>query len=146
MWVLKSDFDRLVIQYNKYFEVKEKADDYLDLKKKVIRQIRKKSRRELEDLELKLSIESSKKGTSWDSYVGLRLANIAIGVSVITTISQNYPDVLKHGEIFLVILLIFGSLYLYTFSYKDEKIEDKLVFMKFLLSCVREVLQEKNKR
>lgn len=33
MWILKSDFDKLVIQYNKYFEAKDKAKDYLDLKK-----------------------------------------------------------------------------------------------------------------
>lgn len=146
MWILKRDFDKLVIQYNKYFEVEEKAKDYLDLKKKVIRQLRKKSRRDLENLELQLTIESSKKGTNWDSYVGLRLANIAIGISVVTTILQCYPEAVQYGETFLVILLVFGALYLYSFSYKDEKIEDKLIFMKFLLSCVSEVLQENNKK
>ncbi|MDU5110783.1 MAG: hypothetical protein E6248_10065 [Clostridium sp.] len=146
MWVLKSDFDKLVIQYNKYFNVKEKVKDYLDLKKKVIKKLRKKSQRELKNLELKLTIESSKKGTNWDSYVGLRLANIAIVISVITTILQYYPESLEYGKIFLVFFLVFGALYLYTFSYRDEKMEDNLIFMKFLLSCVSEILQENNKK
>lgn len=145
MWIFKSDFDKLVIQYNKYFEVNEKANDYIDLKKKVIKQLRKRSCRELENLELQLTIESSKRGTNWDSYVSLRLANIAIAISVITTILQYYPETLRYGQMFLIIFLVFGAVYLYSFSYKDEKIEDKLVFMKFLLSCVKEVLQEKNK-
>ena len=146
MCILKSDFDKLVIQYNKYYEEKEKAKDYLDLKKKIIKQLRKKTRRELENLELQLTIESSKKGTNWDSYVGLRLANIAIVISVVTTILQYYPESLQYGQKVLLFLSIFGALYLYSFSYKDEKIEDKLVFMKFLLSCVSEVLQENNKK
>jgi len=146
VWVLKSDFDKLVIQYNKYFNVKEKVKDYLDLKKKVIKKLRKKSQRELKNLELKLTIESSKKGTNWDSYVGLRLANIAIVISVITTILQYYPESLEYGKIFLVFFLVFGALYLYTFSYRDEKMEDNLIFMKFLLSCVSEILQENNKK
>lgn len=146
MWFLKSDFKKIVIQYNKYFGVKEEVSDYCDLKRKIIKQLNKKTKRELENIKLELSITANKKGVNWDNYIATRLAEFAIAVSVISILMQNYPELLKNGYIYLIAILILASFIVYIFSYKDEKIEDKKVFLLFVLSCTEEVLKEKNKK
>lgn len=146
MWIFKDDFNKIVDNYYDYFNVKgEQVVDYIDLKRKIKKQIKKKTNKELENLKIELTLKTSKKGTNWDNYTASRLANIAIGVSVITTLIQCYPNYIKNGQIYLIALLIFGSLFLYTFSYKNEKKEDWIIFLKLVLSCLEEILEEKNK-
>ena len=60
MWFLRNNFKKLVIQYNQYFNVKEEVRDYIDLKRKIIKQLRRKTKRELENLKLELSITQIK--------------------------------------------------------------------------------------
>lgn len=144
MWILKDDFEKTVNNYYDYFNVKgEKINDYIDLKRKIKKQLKKKTDKELENLKIELTFKTSKKGTSWDNYIASRLANIAIGVSVIATLIQCYPNYIKNGQIYLIGLLIFGSLFLYTFSYTDEKKEEWIIFLKFVLSCLEEILEDK---
>lgn len=145
MWILKNDFQKCVLIYYKYFNLKEENNikDYIDLQKKIIKQLNKMSDTELKNLQIQLTIETSKQGVNWSNYIALRLAEIAIGVSVIIGMIQYYPNLIKHGEIYLIILLGFASLYLYTFSYKYEKNEDRKIFLKFVLKCLNEILEKK---
>ncbi|EHK2349305.1 hypothetical protein KCL53_002452 [Clostridium perfringens] len=143
MWFLRNNFKKLVIQYNQYFNVKEEVRDYIDLKRKIIKQLRRKTKRELENLKLELSITTNKRGVSWDNYISLRLANIAIVVSGISILIQSYPELIPNLDKYIIFLLIFSSIVLYSFSYKDEKEEDKKAFLLFILSCIDEVLEEK---
>ncbi|WWU65227.1 hypothetical protein QJR26_09045 [Clostridium baratii] len=142
--IFKSDFKKLVIQYNKYFEVKEDVRDYIDLKRKIIKKLKKKNDRELENLKLRLSIETNKKGPSWDNYIATRLADLAIFISVISIIIQNYPELLPNGHVYLIAALFLSSFTLYVFSYKDAKKEEYVVFLLFTLDCVEEVLRERD--
>lgn len=143
MWFFKNDFEKLVEQYNNYFQVKDDVVDYYDLKRKILKQLKKKNKRELENLKLELSIKTSKKGVCWDNYISSRLADLAIGASVISVLIQNYPELLPNGYIYLILILFFSSFILYAFSYKDEKNENTNVFLLFILNCIEEILNGK---
>ena len=122
---------------------KEKIKDYVQLKQKVGKQLKRKSDRELQNLKIELTIKISKKGTSWDNYIASRLAFIAIIISVITIVLQYYPNDIQYFQYYIKGFLFFGVLYIFTFTYKDEKIEDRKIFLKLVLDCLNEILEEK---
>jgi hypothetical protein len=128
--------DTLVRYVKKDFKISiPKHSKFADIKKHVIKELRKLSRKELIDKRSELNLDiANLELHNFDNFVSVRFAYYALVLAIVVMIKEiNLENYI--GYIFGVLTLMLVS-----FRHTSDVRKDRMLYYKFKLDCVTEIL------